>query len=37
MALIERRHPDGLLAPASMAIAHHLLKRWAYKDVAFDE
>jgi NAD+ diphosphatase len=37
IALIERRHPDGLTAPTSMAIAHHLLKRWAYKAVTFDE
>ena len=35
--LIEGRHKDGLLAPASMAIAHHLLKRWAYKAVSFEE
>jgi len=25
------------LAPAAMAIAHHLLKRWAYKAVTFNE
>ena len=37
IALIERRHPDGLTAPTPMAIAHHLLKRWAYKGVRFDE
>ena len=36
-ALIERRHPDGLSAPTPMAIAHHLLKRWAYKRIEFDE
>jgi len=30
VALIERRHPDSLTAPTPMAIAHHLLKRWAY-------
>jgi NAD+ diphosphatase len=35
MALIERRHPDGLTAPAPMAIAHHLLKHWAFKGVRF--
>ena len=35
IALIERRHPDGLMAPTPMAIAHHLLKRWAYKAVRF--
>ena len=37
IALIEGRHPDGLAAPNPMAIAHHLLKRWAYKTVAFEE
>ena len=29
IALLERRHPDGLTAPIPMAIAHHLIKRWA--------
>ncbi len=37
MALIERRHPDRLAAPTPMAIAHHLLKRWAYEGVEFGE
>jgi NAD+ diphosphatase len=37
IALIEGRHPDGLAAPNPMAIAHHLLKRWAYKAVTFDD
>ena len=37
IALIERRHPDRLTAPTPMAIAHHLLKRWAYKAVTFDQ
>jgi len=36
-AMIERRHPDGLSAPTPMAIAHHLLKRWTYKGIRFDE
>jgi NAD+ diphosphatase len=34
-ALIEKRHPDRLAAPTPMAIAHHLLKRWAYEGVEF--
>jgi NAD+ diphosphatase len=34
-ALLERRHPDGLTAPIPMAIAHHLIKRWALEGVAF--
>jgi NAD+ diphosphatase len=36
LALIERRHPDGLMAPTRMAIAHHLLKGWAYKGIGFN-
>jgi NAD+ diphosphatase len=35
LALLERRHPDGLIAPIPMAIAHHLLKRWAMDGVEF--
>ena len=34
-ALLERRHPEGLMAPTRMAIAHQLLKHWAYKGVKF--
>ena len=34
-ALLEKRHPDGLVAPIPMAIAHHLLKWWAFEDVEF--
>jgi NAD+ diphosphatase len=37
IALVERRHPDGLTAPIPMAIAHHLLKQWAYKGVKLNE
>jgi len=36
LALLERRHPDGLAAPIPMAIAHHLIRRWAAHDVDFD-
>jgi NAD+ diphosphatase len=35
IAMIERRHPDRLAAPTPVAIAHHLLKRWAYEGVKF--
>jgi len=28
VAIFEKRHPQGLLAPNRMAIAHHLLKFW---------
>jgi NAD+ diphosphatase len=27
-AMFEKRHPDGLLAPNRMAIAHHILRFW---------
>ena len=37
VALLERRHPNGLTAPVRMAIAHHLLKRWAYEELEFRE
>jgi NAD+ diphosphatase len=35
VALIERRHPHGLTAPTPVAIAHHLLRQWAYEGVKF--
>jgi NAD+ diphosphatase len=35
VALLEKRHPDRLAAPVPVAIAHHLLKRWAYEGVRF--
>jgi NAD+ diphosphatase len=37
IALVERRHPDRLSAPMPMAIAHHLLKHWAYNGVKFNK
>ncbi len=35
LALLDRRHPDGLAAPIPMAIAHHLIKRWATQGADF--
>ena len=35
VALLEKRHPDRLAAPTPVAIAHHLLKQWAYEGVRF--
>jgi NAD+ diphosphatase len=35
VALLEKRHPDRLAAPTPVAIAHHLLKQWAYEGVGF--
>jgi NAD+ diphosphatase len=37
VSLLEKRHPAGLAAPTQMAIAHHLLKHWAYGGVEFRE
>jgi NAD+ diphosphatase len=37
IALIEKRHHARLTAPTPMAIAHHLLKRWAFEGVEFGE
>ena len=28
-AMLEGRHPDGLICPQTMAIAHHLMRAWA--------
>ncbi len=30
--MLEGTHPDGLTAPAGFAIAHHLLRAWAFSD-----
>ena len=35
LALLERRHPENLAAPIPMAIAHHLIKRWATRGAEF--
>jgi len=32
-AMFDKRHPEGLSAPAPMAIAHHILRVWAEGDV----
>lgn len=31
-ALIEGTHPDGLVCPQPMAIAHHIMRTWAYAE-----
>ena len=33
-AMFERRHPEGLLAPHPMAIAHHILRFWLDREGA---
>ncbi|HEY1452359.1 MAG TPA: NAD(+) diphosphatase [Roseiarcus sp.] len=35
IAMLEKRHPDRIAAPMPMAIAHHLVKQWAYEGVVF--
>jgi NAD+ diphosphatase len=35
VSMLEKRHPDRVAAPIPMAIAHHLLKRWAYDRIEF--
>ena len=32
VAMFEKRHPQGLMAPNRMAIAHHLLRFWVEAD-----
>jgi len=34
--MLSGRHPDGLTAPLPFAIAHHILRAWVEKGVAFD-
>ena len=34
-AMLERRHPDGIMAPIPMAIAHHLVKHWTVEGAGF--
>jgi NAD+ diphosphatase len=35
--LLDKRHPDGLMAPTPMAIAHHLVKQWATEGIVFGD
>jgi NAD+ diphosphatase len=32
IAMLQRRHPDGLTTPPPVAIAHHLIRAWAEKE-----
>lgn len=36
LAMLMRRHPDGLTTPPPVAIAHHLIRAWAEDGVGFD-
>lgn len=36
IAMLLRRHPDGLTAPPSVAIAHHIIRGWVENGVSFD-
>jgi NAD+ diphosphatase len=33
-AMLEGRHPEGLSCPPPMAIAHHIMRAWAFEDVS---
>jgi NAD+ diphosphatase len=32
IAMLQRRHPDGLTTPPPVAIAHHIIRAWAEKE-----
>jgi NAD+ diphosphatase len=32
LAILEGRHPDGIVCPPPMAIAHHIMRAWAYDE-----
>src|SRR5262249_46737472 len=34
-AMLQRRHPDGLTTPPTVAIAYHIIRAWVEEDVAF--
>jgi NAD+ diphosphatase len=36
MAMLMRKHPDGLTTPPPVAIAHHIIRAWLEDEVRFD-
>lgn len=36
IAMLQRRHPQGLTAPPGVAIAHHIIRSWIEDGVSFD-
>ena len=36
IAMLQRRHPDGLTMPPGIAIAHHIIRGWVENGVSFD-
>jgi NAD+ diphosphatase len=36
IAMLQRRHPDGLTMPPGAAIAHHIIRGWIENGVSFD-
>ena len=36
IAMLERRHPQGLSTPPSMAIAYHIIRAWVEGEAGFD-
>lgn len=36
VAMLMRRHPDGLTTPPPIAIAHHIMRAWVEDEISFD-
>ena len=36
VAMLMRRHPDGLTSPPGVAIAHHIMRAWVEDEIEFD-
>jgi NAD+ diphosphatase len=36
VAMLMRRHPDGLTTPPPVAIAHHIIRAWVEDEIGFD-
>ena len=36
VAMLERRHPQGLTTPPTMAIAYHIIRAWVEGEIGFD-
>jgi NAD+ diphosphatase len=36
VAMLMRRHPDGLTTPPPVAIAHHIVRAWVENEISFD-
>jgi len=36
IAMLLRRHPQGLTTPPPVAIAHHIIRAWLEDEISFD-